>query len=42
METSLEETHYEELFKSLSSKNQDISQLHQELISTYHHLGRNA
>lgn len=42
MESTLEDTHYEDLFKSLSSKSQDISQLHQELSSAYHHLGRNA
>ena len=42
LEANLEETHYEDLFKSLNSKSQDIAQLHQELHSAYHHLGRNA
>ncbi|TNV84153.1 hypothetical protein FGO68_gene3646 [Halteria grandinella] len=42
LECQLDDTFYEELFRTLSSKSQSISQLQAELISANHQLGRGA
>jgi hypothetical protein len=42
LENGAEERHYEELFKTLSAKSQEIQQMQQELASSNMHIGRNA